>query len=161
MAIKIKSLEVDKLSKESLKNGFLYKDLFLDISPQYSYNKQLHKKEYVKDIQALFDIKSVKNSIKNAFLTSPGEKLLNPTYGIDLRRFLFQPITVFTTDIIRSEISSKLPIMEPRVTVSNIQVNGIPDENKIDIEFQIDVPSLNVYGLQLKSQLSNTGYVIL
>jgi hypothetical protein len=51
--------------------------------------------------------------------------------------------------------------MEPRVTVTNIQVKGIPDENQIDIEFQIDVPSLNVYGLQLKSQLSNTGYVIL
>lgn len=161
MAIKIKSLEVDKLSQDSIKNGFLYKDLFLDISPEYSYNKQLHKKEYVKDIQALFDIESVKNSIKNAFLTSPGEKILNPTYGIDLRRFLFRPITVFIEDIIRSEITSKLPIMEPRVTVSNVVVNGIPDQNQIDIEFEIDVPSLNVYGLQLKSQLSNTGYVIL
>ena len=45
--------------------------------------------------------------------------------------------------------------------IISVNTKGIPDENQIDIGLQIDVPSLNVYGLQLKSQLSNTGYVIL
>lgn len=160
MAIKIKSLEAPSVSKKALGNGFLYKDLALDLSPSYSYNSQLNRNEVLKDVQAIFDIESVKNSVVNALLTSPGEKILNPTYGVDLRQYLFEPVDDFTTELIRDDIELKLPTMEPRIVLKNVEVTGDEENNQYLIELQIDVPSLDVYGLSIKSELAATGYTI-
>jgi phage baseplate assembly protein W len=161
MAIKIKSLEANSLDKTSLDNGYLYKDLALDLNPAYSYNSQLNRKEFLKDVQASYDVQAIKNSIVNAFLTAPGDKILNPTYGIDLRRFLFEPIDDFTTEIIKDDIQTNLPLMEPRITIDNIYIYPDEEENQYDIELQINVPSLGVYGLNIKSRLNSSGYTVL
>ena len=161
MNIKIKSLSVDKIAGDSLANGYLYKDVAFDLEPAYSYNSQLNKKEYLKDIQALFDVEAVTNSITNAFLTAPGQKILNPEFGIDLRRFLFEPIDEFTAEIIQDDIETRLPLAEPRITVSNITVEGDEENQQYNINLQIDIPSLNVYGLSLKSYLNSNGYTII
>jgi phage baseplate assembly protein W len=160
MAIKIKSLEAPPVSKNALEYGFLYKDLSLDLSPSYSYNSQLNRNEVLKDVQAIYDVESVKNSVVNALLTSPGEKILNPTYGVDLRQYLFEPIDDFTTDLIKDDIEIKLPLMEPRIVLKSVNVVADEDNNQYNIELQIDVPSLDVYGLSIKSELASTGYVI-
>ncbi len=160
MAIKIKSLEAPPVSKKALGNGFLYKDLALDLSPSYSYNSQLNRNEVLKDVQAIFDIEAVKNSVVNALLTTPGEKILDPTYGVDLRQYLFEPIDDFTTDLIKDDIEIKLPQMEPRIVLKSVNVIADEDNNQYNIELQIDVPSLDVYGLSIKSELASTGYTI-
>ena len=90
-----------------------------------------------------------------------GDKILNPEYGVDLRRFIFEPVDDFTTEIIKDDIETKLPVMEPRITVSRVQVVGDPDTNTYDISLQINVPSLDLEGLTIKSQLNSTGYTIL
>lgn len=161
MAIKIKSLETDELTKESLNDGYLYKDLTLDLTPSYSYNNKLNKKDFLKDVQASYDAEAIKNSITNIFLTSPGDKLLNPTFGIDLKRFLFEPVDDFISEIIRDDIETKLPLMEPRVVVDEVKVDPDEDENQYNISLRIDVPTLSLYGLTIKSRLNSTGYTIL
>lgn len=160
MSIKIKSLSPDRLAEKSLTKDYLYKDLLLDLASTVSYNSQLNQKEYLKDVAALFDIEAVKNSVVTAFLTAPGDKILSPTYGMDLRQFLFEPIDDFLIDIIEDLILNKLPKMEPRVEVTNVTVTGDPDNNTIFITLQINVPSLDVYGLSIKSELNSTGYSI-
>lgn len=160
MSIKITSLSPGKLAEKSLKKDFLYKDLFLDLNSEVSFNSQLNKKEYQKDVAALFDIEAVKNSISTAFLTAPGDKILSPTYGLDLRQFLFEPIDDFLIDIIEDLITTGLPKMEPRVEITSIEVSGDPDNNTVIINMQINVPTLDVYGLSIKSQLNSVGYSI-
>lgn len=161
MAIKIKSLGVDKLTEKSLQGDYLYKDFKFDLSQDVSYNNQLNRVEYLKDIAVLYDVEAVKNSVKTALLTSPGDKLLNPTYGIDLRQFLFEPIDEFTAEIIQDIIETKLPDSEPRITVNYIEVIADEDNNTYNINLQIDVPSLNIRGLSIKSELNSIGYTIL
>ena len=41
--IKLTDLSVDKSEDAALKDGYLYKDLFLDLVPEVYYNKQLKK----------------------------------------------------------------------------------------------------------------------
>jgi phage baseplate assembly protein W len=161
MAIKIKSLGVDKLSEKSLKGDYLYKDFAFDLSQNVSFNSHLNKNEYLKDVQVLYDIEAVKNSVATALLTSPGDKILSPTYGVDLRRYIFEPIDDFISDIIKDDIETKLPKSEPRIKINNVEVMGDEDNNTYWINLQIDVPSLDVYGLSIKSQLNSTGYIIL
>jgi hypothetical protein len=161
MNIKIKSLQASKIDEASLKNDYLYKDVSFDLEPSYSFNNQLNRKEQLKDIQAIFDVEAIKTSISNAFLTSPGQKILNPTFGIDLRRYLFEPVDEFTAEDIQDDIERKLPRSEPRIVVKNVSVVGNEDEQEYDVSLQIDVPSLGVKGLSLKSKLNSTGYSIL
>ena len=160
MSIKIKSLSPEKSYEQISNRDYLYKDLFLDLEPEIFLNRQLNKKESLKDVSALYDVEAVKNSVKNALLTSPGEKILSPTYGIDLRRHLFEPIDDFTSLIIKDEIEKKLPRMEPRVTVINVEVIGDEDNNTYNITLQINIPSLGVTGLSIKTELNSVGYSI-
>ena len=158
MNIKIKSLEINKISEKSLNKGYLYKDISFDLEPDTYLNAQLNRKESLKDVQALYDLEAIKNSIANAFLTAPGQKILNPRFGIDLRRFLFEPVNDFTTELITFDIEERLPTMEPRIRVRNVEV--IPDEenNSYQISLQIDVPDLNITGVFIKSTLDTNGY---
>jgi phage baseplate assembly protein W len=160
MNIKIGSVGVDKATERSINGGFLYKDLSLDLQSDRSFNSQLNKTEYLKDVAALFDVEAIKNSIINAFLTAPGQKILNPTYGVDLRQYLFEPIDDYTTSLIESDIADKLPLAEPRIEVINVTVTGDEENNQYNIELQIDVPSLGITGLSIKSTLATVGYVV-
>lgn len=161
MNIKIKSLESSKLERESVKKDYLYKDISFDLEPSFSYNNQLNRRENLKDIQSLYDIEAIKTSISNAFLTTPGQKILNPTFGLDMRQYLFEPIDIYTAEIIQDDIEVRLPLAEPRVKVENVSVVANEDLQEYIIELQINVPSLGIKGLSIKSKLNSTGYTIL
>ena len=159
--IKLTDISTDELDSASLSQGYLYKDLFLDLTPSVYYNKQLNKQVTLKDVQGSFDEQAIKNSVTNAFLTSPGQKILSPEYGIDLRRYLFEPVTDFNAFQIQDDIMNLLPDMEPRIQVERVIVQPIPDQHEYFITLQINVPSLNIYGLSLESLLNNNGYFVL
>lgn len=161
MKITINSLKASNLEESSVKKGYLYKDITFDLEPSYSYNAQLNRKEALKDVQASYDIEAIKNSISNAFLTTPGQKILNPTFGIDIRQYLFEPVDIYTAELIQNDIETELPKAEPRITVENVVVEGNEDEQEYKIDLQINVPSLGIRGLSIKSKLNSVGYTIL
>jgi phage baseplate assembly protein W len=156
--IKIDSVAVSDRDNNALKENYLYKDLFLDIDNRVSYNNQLNRTEELKDVLGLFDIEAVKTSIANALLTSPGEKILNPEFGVDLRRFIFEPIDEDTAEDIQDDIEDNLPKWEPRINLENVFVEADEDQQEYKITLQINIPSLDVYGLSLRSVLNSNGY---
>mgnify|MGYP003663956503 FL=1 len=159
--IKLTDIAVDSLDNSSLKQGYLYKDLFLDMTPSVYYNRQINKEVSLRDVQGSFDEQAIKNSITNIFLTSPGQKILSPEFGLDLRRYLFEQVNDFNSFQIQDDIKNKLPDMEPRVQLTGVSVLPIPDQHEYYITLQINVPSLNIYGLSLQSLLNNNGYFVL
>tara|TARA_R110002012_G_scaffold7723_7_gene35873 strand:+ start:208 stop:696 length:489 start_codon:yes stop_codon:yes gene_type:complete len=159
--IKISDVSVDKRDNAALEGGYLYKDLFLDLEPEVYYNKQLNKNVILKDIQGSYDLQAIKNSIINIFLTSPGQKILNPEFGIDLRRYLFEPVNSSTAYRIKYDINTKLPGQEPRIQLQNVNVDAITDAQEYYIAMQINIPSLDAYGITLKSLLNSNGYYVL
>ena len=161
MKIKIQSLEVSGTAKVTTQRGYLYKDLRLDLIPAYSINRQLNRKEYLRDVQASYDVEAIKNSIANAFMTSPGQKILNPTFGVDLRRYLFEPVDIFTTDMISDDITRYLPDAEPRIKIVGVSVIPDIDNQQYLVDLQINVPSLNITGLSVKARLDSAGFTVL
>tara|TARA_R100000908_G_C3626773_1_gene69597 strand:+ start:53 stop:541 length:489 start_codon:yes stop_codon:yes gene_type:complete len=159
--IKIKDVSIDKGGEAALEGGYLYKDLFLDLVPEVYYNKQLNKDVILKDVQGSYDLQAIKNSIINIFLTSPGQKILNPEFGLDLRRYLFDPVNSSTAYKIKYDIDTLLPSQEPRIQLENVNVDAITDAQEYYIEMQINIPSLDAYGITLKSLLNSNGYYVL
>lgn len=156
--IKLTDISVDPVSNKALEGGYLYKDLKLDLETTYSYNNALNKKVPLNDVAALFDLEAIKNSIATCFLTSPGQKILSPEYGIDLRRYLFDPVSPDTAFFIADDIQNNLPRFEPRITVRDVSVVPNYDEQQYTVTLTIDVPSLNIYGVTLKNYLNSNGY---
>ena len=154
-------VSVDKGSEAALKEGYLFKDLFLDLTPEVYYNKQLNKNVILKDVQGSYDLDAIKNSIINIFLTSPGQKILNPEFGLDLRRYLFEPVNTSTAYKIKYDIEVLLPGQEPRIQLENVTVDAITDAQEYYIAMQINIPSLNAFGITLKSLLNSNGYYVL
>ena len=81
-------------------------------------------------------------------LTSPGERVMNPDFGVGLRRFLFEPRESMIPNIrqrIISQASKYLPFLEIIKIVfdqRNTQ-NELQDSNMLSIVIEYQVPSLN------------------
>jgi len=159
--IKISDVSVDEQDNAALEAGYLYKDLFLDLEPTVYYNKQLNKNVILKDVQGSYDLQAIKNSIINIFLTSPGQKILNPEFGLDLRRYVFEAVHSSTAYEIKYDIETRLPQQEPRIELLDVTVDAITDAQEYYVAMQINIPSLNAYGITLKSLLNSNGYYIL
>ena len=78
--------------------------------------------------------------LKCLLLTSPGENISDPGYGVGLRRFLFEQITENTVIEIENDIVSTFSRWLPFVQLNDINID-ITDQDrnkiKIDLEFNI------------------------
>lgn len=139
--------------------GYKFSDLNLDIASETTRTDYLNSQYSNNDLRAQYDLGAIKNSIRNIFITFPGQKLLNPTFGLNLMQFLFLPVTDVTANLIGQRILNGLIINEPRITVKKIYVDGVTDENRYNITLQITVPFINTYTIfTLKGTLNSTGF---
>jgi phage baseplate assembly protein W len=157
--LKLTDIETTPLEDVSLGNNYLYKDLLLDLTKKRTYTRAVNNTTYLSDVDSLFDLEAVQNSIATVFTTAPGQKILNPTFGLDLRMYLFEPISENSAFFIRDDIFNNLSTYEPRVVVRNVSVKPNVDEQLYEITLQIDVPQLNIYGVSLKNTLNSEGYI--
>ena len=95
------------------------------------------------DFRLSYDENAIFNSIRNIFNTKKGQKILNPTFGLDLEMFLFDNISRENADIIGKTIYEELPVHEPRITVQSVNVIAKPDDNEYEITITIVIPSLD------------------
>ena len=161
MAIKLNIVRPATAVQTAKSSGFLYKDLAMDILVGSVDNPELYALKNNSDLASLYDVKSVLNSVKNILITSPGEKLLNPTFGINLYMYLFEPISETRGFFIGTDLYNGITSQEPRVTVDFIRVIADIEEQQYDINIQLSIPSLNINSLSLDGILNNSGYVLL
>lgn len=141
---------------------YLYKDLFLDLDLEYSTQSAILRYNNITDFKALYDTDAIINSVKNILLTSPGQKLLNPTFGIDLRRFLFYPVNTRIGYLIGLDFSERLPKFEPRITIDSVQVVLQPEDNAYEVNVVFTIPLLaDNKKFTLKGKLNSDGYTII
>jgi phage baseplate assembly protein W len=75
----------------------------------------------------------IKSNLVNLLLTDVGERVMNPTFGCELKRFIFEGITDENASLITESITNSINIFVPEVTVTNITVIPNTDYNLIDI----------------------------
>lgn len=88
---------------------------------------------------------AIKNNLINFFLTNPGERFLNPTFGGGLRPFIFEQITRDNLDFLREDINQKITIYFPNITINDLVVSGQPDVNRIDVSLTYSVKNTNIF----------------
>ena len=68
--------------------------------------------------------------LKNLMLTSPGENISDPGYGVGIRRFLFEQNIDSVRSSLSSRVRSQVSTYLPYLTISDIQV--LASSNDID-----------------------------
>ena len=75
----------------------------------------------------------IKSNLVNLLLTDTGERLMNPTFGCDLRKFLFEGITENNLSNLTISLANSIKTFVPEITVLNIEVGPNTDYNTIDL----------------------------
>lgn len=95
------------------------KDLYSDFTTDFTVHP------VTKQLIKLTDEQSVRRSLRNIILTMPTERLFNPTFGCNIYRMLFEPITEQTSEAIKNEILTTVNNFEPRAKIITVEV--LPD----------------------------------
>ena len=81
--------------------------------------------------------------LKNLLLTSPGENLSAPAYGVGLRRFLFEPNISDVRDEIKQRIQAQMSSYLSYVRVKGITISANAediDSNSLNIQIKYSIP---------------------
>ncbi len=75
----------------------------------------------------------LRSDVINYILTNKGERVLNPNYGSDLRRFIFQSTTEVNLNNLKLQIIEGLRANFPQITTNSVNINPNYDVNSINI----------------------------
>lgn len=82
--------------------------------------------------------------LKNLLLTSPGENISDSSYGVGLRRFMFEPNLPSIRSSIAGAISSQISEYLPYLAVEDITVNASAqeiDNNSLKVRIIYSIPN--------------------
>ncbi len=87
---------------------------------------------------------ATKNNLINYFLTNPGERPLNPSFGAGLRAFIFEQIATENLDFLQRDIESKLKIFFTNININNLEILRQEDNNTITIFLTYNIKRTNI-----------------
>ena len=90
--------------------------------------------------------KTVKETMKQNFkmlvLTSPGERMMDPEYGVGLRRYLFEQNASYTRSSLVSAINRQAQKYMPFVNVLDVDFPETINPNILNVRIIYSIPNL-------------------
>jgi len=156
----VATIKVESIAEPSKTNSdFTYTDLKLDLEFDYTRNNEFLKRKEVRDLKIDYDYAAIRNSIFNLFTTIPGQRILNPTFGLNLQKYLFLPIGETVGRSIGNEILKGINTFEPRVRVQNINVQSDEVNQQYIITLIVAMVTVEATrSFQLVGTLSTSGF---
>lgn len=90
------------------------------------------------DILPIFDIDSVKQSLKNLLLTNQYDRCFQPNIYSNVSALLFENVDIFSELELKEKIENVIDIYEPRISNYEVTVSDDSDRNayKVFIKFE-------------------------
>jgi len=92
----------------------------------------------------------VKQNLKMILLTAPGERIMEPDFGVGLRNYLFENDSAASRNKIETRIRNQIGTYMPFLEIKSIELNSIDNqvntsasELRVDMKFRI-IP-LNIF----------------
>ena len=87
---------------------------------------------------------AIKANLVNYFLTNKGERFMNPEFGSNVRKLLFDNIDTETLDKLEGTIATELDQYFPRVVAREIKASSQPDQNSIRLYIRYSIEDTNI-----------------
>ena len=108
------------------------------------------------DLITLKNESAIARSIRNIVFTSPGEKFFNPDFGSNISKVLFENIDEISAIQIKEEIELSIKNFEPRVRLTEVEINPNYDNNQFDVTINYKITGIDVPPQQLEFVLLPT-----
>lgn len=126
----VKTAKINDEYKISAKN----RDIFSD------FNHAFLPHPNTGQISRKTNIDSVKMALRNLLMTDKYERLRNPDFGGNIKRYLFEPLEdEQIPDEMKDHIEYMVKTFEPRVRLIDTVVTTDPDNNTINISIEFSV----------------------
>lgn len=94
-------------------------------------------------------------SITRIMMTSPGERVGQPFFGVGLRNFIFDQVDDTTIEQLDSRIREQIASYEPRVNLDNLTITTQDNSMLIKLAFspkgeRVESPEILTFSLQLE-----------
>ena len=105
---------------------YIYRDLSLFFTPN----------PVSGDVTMVTDVQDIKRSVRNLVMTNRFEKPFHPEIASHVRDLLFERFTPITFNLLRNRIETVLENYEPRVSVTDIEIDDsgqAMDNNNLNV----------------------------
>lgn len=82
---------------------------------------------------------ATKSNLINYLLTNKGERILNPLFGSDISRTVFEPISDNTLAGLENIIREDIELYFPQVKVESLNINSVEDQNIVQVILKYSV----------------------
>jgi phage baseplate assembly protein W len=76
----------------------------------------------------------IRQSVTTILDTEPGERVMLPSFGCGLRRYLMEPNSLSTRTAMAEDITEALRLWEPRIVLTNVAVTPGEDPSLVWID---------------------------
>ena len=92
------------------------------------------------------DLESMANqNLKMVILTNPGERIMSPSFGVGIRRLLFEPATPGTVETIKNRIQLQVKKYLPYIDLVNLRVfMSKTDATSLVVIIKYSIPVVNI-----------------
>ena len=148
------SLSVEKSIKSQYrkKAGFAYPIAFK--RNNIATDKYLQVQRQAKYFVGSQGLDLIKNNLRQLLLTEKGERVMMPSFGLSLRKYLFEPLDETTFVMLRQEVLNTLEIYFPIVKVKALNITGgnVNNEHllKIVLTLQLSDASLDTFEVDIQ-----------
>jgi len=105
----------------------------------------------------LTDIESVaRQNLKMLILTVPGERIMDPNFGVGLKKFLFEPLDQKTKGKIQSKIKSQAKKYLSYIKISSVDFTSLGSQPAGNISLYENIDP-NFLGISIKFTVIPTG----
>jgi phage baseplate assembly protein W len=87
---------------------------------------------------------ALKANLINYFLTNKGERYLNPDFGSDIKKLLFDNLTEEKIDTLEGIVARDIDLFFPRVRPTDINVLADPDQNLVVLQMKYSIIDTNI-----------------
>ena len=154
MPIKLNILEPVRDQREDI----IYKDIDLNVNVGIVRGDSAASPENLKDLNTSVNFEAIKNSLIKLITTFPGQKILNPEFGMNFGDLLFLPVSKARATVIGETINNTFVGFEPRIQITFIEVVADIENQEYELNIEINIPEFNNNPLNLKGRLNKSGF---
>lgn len=100
----------------------------------------------------------IRQNLTTLILTSPGERVMTPNYGVGLNQFLFENMAGNVYSNIENAIRDQADQYLPGVSIDIVRFFKNEDNNSINLQVSYSVPNLGINSSVTLAQNQATGF---
>ena len=94
-------------------------------------------------VRLVSDEEDIRSSLRILLSTTIGERRMQPKYGCNMQKLVFEPVDTALTTYISDLIRTAILYFEPRIILDNVMLVPTPLEGRIDIHLTYAVATTN------------------